>query len=135
MHQWKTIARKFFIGIVVCSIAGLGLWEAVYHNPGDRKDLRYQAWKLGIYPMDLDQATSTMVGDIFPDRLVVGKTREQLVKKFGYVTDYDQASDYVKYCYVNSPYFGKRVIILRRSNWMVVMNNGRATDLVLVKGC
>jgi len=85
--------------------------------------------------MDLDKATSTMVGDIHPDRLVVGKTKEELVKKFGYVTTLDNASEYLKYCYFNSPYYGKQVLILRSSNWMVLMKNGRAADLILVKGC
>jgi hypothetical protein len=107
----------------------------MYHGPGDRKDLRYQAWKLGLYPFDLDQATSTMVGDISPDRLVVGKTKEELIKKFGFVTPLDQASAYIKFCYFNSPYYGKQVLILRHSDWMVVMQGDRAVDLVLLKGC
>ena len=121
--------------MAVLIVTGLASWQALYHGPGDRKDLRYQMWKLGLYPMDLDQATSTMVGDIFPDRLVVGKTREELVRKFGYVTSLENSSDYIRYCYFNSPYFGTPVLILRRSNWMVLMKDGRAASLILVKGC
>ena len=123
------------IATVLLIVTGLALWQTLYHGPGDRKDLRYQAWKIGLLPMDLDKATSTMVGDIHPDRLVVGKTKEELVKKFGYVTTLDNASEYLKYCYFNSPYYGKQVLILRSSNWMVLMKNGRAADLILVKGC
>lgn len=134
-QNWKFSASRISLTLALLLIVAIGLWQAAYHGPGDRKDLRYQAWKLGIYPMNLDQATGTMVSDIWPDRLVVGKSREDLVKRFGYVTPLNQASDYVKYCYFNSPYYGKEVVILRRSNWMVVMQNGRATNLVLLKGC
>ena len=126
---------RFFLLVVLLVIVGIALWQVTYSSPGDRKDLRYQAWKLGLYPFDLDQATSTMTGDISPDRLVVGKTKEELIRKFGYVTPLEQASEYIKFCYTNSPYYGKQVLILRHSDWMVVMEDNHAVNLVLVKGC
>jgi len=135
MGKQKLRVGRIVVGTVLVLVLGLAFWQVLYHSPGDRKDLRYQAWKLGLYPMDLDEATSTMVGDIYPDRLVVGKTEEELIKKFGYVTTLENASEYVKYCYFNSPYNGKQVLILRKSDWMVLMKDGRATDLILVKGC
>jgi len=136
----KLAQRRIGIGRIVISsfligFAALAIWQALFHGAGDRKDLRYQGWKLGIYPMDLDQATSTMIGDVHPERLVVGKTKDQLIKKFGYATPIDQAPQYVKYCFFNSPYYGKQVFMLRHSNWMVLMKDGRAEQLLLVKGC
>jgi hypothetical protein len=135
MGKQRFRVGKIIVATVLVLVLGLAFWQALYHGQGDRKDLRYQAWKLGLYPMDLDGATSTMVGDIYPDRLVVGKTEEELIRKFGYVTTLEDASEYVKYCYLNSPYYGEQVLILRKSNWMVLMKDGRATDLILVKGC
>lgn len=111
------------------------MWQLTYDSPGDRKDLRYQGWKLGLYPMNTDKALSTMTHDVFPDTLVVGKTKDELIRKFGYVSTLDQASTYVRYCYFNYPHNEEQVLILRSSNWMVLMKNGRATDLLLVKGC
>jgi hypothetical protein len=131
----RITTRRISATAALVILAGLILWQIQYGHPGDRKDLRYQAWKLGLCPMDLDQAVSTMVGDIYPDKLVVGKTREELVKKFGYVSSLSQASEYVRYCYYNYPHDERQVLILRKSNWMVLMNNGRAEQLILVKGC
>jgi len=110
-------------------------WELLYHGPAEPKDLRYKAWKLGVYPMDPEKALETMVGDTFPDKLVVGKTEAELRNQFGYLTPLDRASEYVKYCYNNSDRRGQIVFALRDTNWTVVMKDGRAQELVLVKGC
>jgi hypothetical protein len=134
-QPWTMSLRKVFGVSVVLIFLGVALWEALFHGPNDTKDLRYQGWRLGIYPFSLDQATSTMILDVHRDDLVIGKTRGELVKRFGYVISLDQASDYIKYCYSNSDYRGKQVLFLRKSNWQVVMKNGRAEELVLVKGC
>jgi hypothetical protein len=130
----RVSARSLVIAICVifCAMAG---WEVMFHGSNDTKDLRYQGWKLGIFPFDLDQATSTMILDAHRDELVLGKTRADLATRFGYVTSLAEASDYIKYCYNNSDYLGKQVLFLRRSNWQVVMNDDHAVDLVLVKGC
>ena len=86
--------------------------------------------------MDLGEALATMVGDVYPDHLVVGRTRDQLVNRFGYIMNLNQTSTYNRFCYDTSPnYRGKEVLFLRSSNWMVVMHGGKATDLVLLKGC
>ena len=113
----------------------IGVWWATYPGPDDPKGFIYIGWRLGLPTMDQDRALETMVGDIHRDDLVIGKTRDELINKFGYVTTIDRASGYVKYCYTNSPYSGKQVLILRNSNWMVVMKNDRVADLVLAKGC
>jgi hypothetical protein len=85
--------------------------------------------------MPTDAALGTIVGDPRRDTLVLGKTKEQLVSKFGYVTSIDEANGYLKSCYENSPYRGASVLVIRNSNWMVVMKDGQAIDLVLAKGC
>ena len=134
IKQRLSLGRLILAGVSVV-LLGLVFWQALYHGPDEPKDLRYQAWKLGLYSMDLDKATSTMVGDIYPDRLVMGRTEAELAKRFGYVTGVENASEYVRYCYFNSPYYGKEALILRHSNWMVLMKNGRVLRLILVKGC
>ena len=58
-----------------------------------------------------------------------------VTSKFGYVSSINQASPYAKYCYENSPYWGKPVLFLRNSNWMVLMENDRAKELIRVSGC
>jgi hypothetical protein len=127
--------RRHLLTILSILALYLVVWELLYHGPAEPKDLRYMGWKLGIYPMDPGDALETMVGDTYPDKLVVGKTEAELRKKFGFVTPLERASEYVKYCYNNSDRRGQEVFMLRNSNWMVVIKNGRAQELVLVKGC
>ncbi|HTW48507.1 MAG TPA: hypothetical protein VMD92_11185 [Acidobacteriaceae bacterium] len=124
------------------TVAGLlvivfGIVAASLLFPGidDPKDIRYRAWKVGLYRLDSDQALGTMVGDPQRNELVLGKTKEQLIRKFGYVSSSEEATDYVRHCYADNPYSGKQVLVLRNSNWMVVMQNGVAADLLRVKGC
>ena len=114
---------------------GVLCWEVMFHGPADRKDLRYQAWKRGLYPFRIESALETMVADPDRDSVVVGRTAPQLANRFGYVLPINQASQYDQFCYENSPYRGQSVLILRNSNWMVLMENGRVKDLILIKGC
>jgi hypothetical protein len=127
-------SRKI-LWLVVIFVAFFGMWWATYPGPDDPKGIMYIGWRFGLPSLNPDRALGTMVGDIHRENLVIGKTKDELIRRFGYVTTVDQASEYVRYCYFNSPYYGKDVLILRYSNWMVLMDNGRAVDLVLVKGC
>jgi hypothetical protein len=130
----RTLIRFGFAAVLLMCLAII-CWQALFHGPVDRKDLRYQAWKHGLYPFRIESALETMVAD--PDRnsVVVGRTASQLASRFGYVLPINQAPQYDQFCYENSPYRGQSVLILRSSNWMVLMENGRAKDLILIKGC
>ena len=75
-----------------------------------------------------------MIGDPHRNDVVIGKTKEQLASRFGFVSSTPR-NDYVKYCYDNSQYRAKPVLFIRNSNWMVLMNDGMAEGLVLAKGC
>jgi hypothetical protein len=127
---------KILGAFILLAIIVFGGWWAKY--PGDDpKGLLYIGWRIGLPTLDPDRALGTMVGDTHKDALVIGKTKDELIRKFGYVTSLDDpSSQYVKFCYDHIDYYrGKQVLILRRSNWMVVMKDGRAVELVLVKGC
>ena len=130
----RTVLRSIFAGTILLLLAPV-TWEAHYYGPYEHKDLRYQLWKLGLYPLRIDGALETMVVDPRRDTLVLGKTKAQLVSKFGYVSSIGDSNSYMKYCYDNSPYKLGSVLVIRNSNWMVVMKDGRAIDLVLAKGC
>jgi hypothetical protein len=135
IRRWKITPGKLLIAIGALTVAFLALWQAAYPSWADPKNPQYVAWKLGILPMNLDHVMETMVGDFRSTDLVIGKTQDELIKRFGYVTSLDEASRYYKFCYSTSDYKGKQVLFLRRSNWMVVMQDGRAVGLVLMKGC
>jgi len=75
----------------------------MYPARNDPKNVRYVLWKWGVYHMDLDTATHTMIGDPGRDRLVVGKTRRELERRFGALRRPKEATPYLQACYEHSP--------------------------------
>jgi hypothetical protein len=120
------------LGLVfVVFLAG---WMIVYRSPYDPKNVGYILWKSGLYKIDLDVATETMVGDTGRFKLVIGKTPAELRRGFGFLLEPSQASQYLRGCYQSSPWKDRKVLFIRKSPWMVVFTDDKATDLVLVKG-
>jgi hypothetical protein len=136
MAESHSVARwmKILGAVILLVIVVFGGWWATYPGP-DPKGFMYIGWRLGLPTLNEDLALGSMVGDIHREDLVIGKTQDELIKRFGYLTSLDDTGGYNKFCYNNSDYKGKQVLFLRRSNWMVVMKDGKAADLVLVKGC
>ena len=128
------LSLKWFAAVVIVAISGLLGWQFLIVGPGDPKDLRYQAWKLGVYPLHVDDALGIMIEDPHRDSVVIGKTKAQIASRFGFVSS-TPGNDYVRYCYDNSPYRSMPVLFIRRSDWMVLMKDGKADGLVLAKGC
>lgn len=116
-------------------LVGLVAWMLTYPSPGDPKNIRYVLWKAGLYRMNLDTATETMIGDASRDKIVVGKTKLDLRDRFEYLLTPTDASPYLRNCHQKSPWKDRDVLFIRKSSWMVVFDNDKATNLVLVKGC
>jgi len=126
---------RFLVATVLLIMSGLALWHAIHPEPSDPKGPRYQGWKLGIYPLDPDIALDAMIADPHRDKLVMGKTKGELAKRFGYVTSIGEASKHVQLCYADSHLRGKPALVLRDSWWVIAMEDGRAIDMVYEKGC
>ena len=125
---------RWLVAATVIIVVGVAGWQFVVVGADDPRDLRYQAWKVGLYPLRIDAALNAMINDSHRDSLVVGKTSEELDRRFGSVSPVP-GNTYVKYCYENSPYRGTSVLFIRNSNWMVLMKDGVADGLLLAKGC
>jgi hypothetical protein len=110
-------------------------WALTYPSPSDPKNIEYIFWKAGLYEMNLDTATGTMIGDPNRDKLVLAKTKAQLQHRFGRLLLPADASPYLRGCYQNSPWKDRDVLFIRQSPWMIVFEGDRATELVLIKGC
>jgi len=110
-------------------------WVLTYPSSSDPKNIKYVFWKAGLYRMNPDIATETMIGDAGRDKLVIGKTKEQLRNRFGYLLTPANASQYLRTCYQNSSWKDRDVLFIRQSPWMIVFDGNKATDLVLIKGC
>lgn len=142
----KKRLRAVVTGVLGIS-AILVFYYGWYPDEGDPKNIKYILWKAGLYKLNLDLATQVMVGDRGREKLVIGKTEEQLQKKFGYLLTPDQASYYLQGCtsdppryqadppYGPSPWKGKKRLFIRSSPWMVVFDGDKASELWLIKGC
>jgi hypothetical protein len=122
------LALTFFIAIIIG-------WAVIYPSNSDPRNIKYVLWKNGLYGMNLDAATGTMIGDGSREKLVVGKTKIQLREKFGYLSTPAEVSQYLKGCYQTSAWKHKDALFVRNSPWMVIFDGDKATELVLIKGC
>ena len=129
----KPVARAVAL-VVAFSIVVVIVWTLTYPEP-DPKNIKYVLWKHGLYRMDLDTASDTMIGDASREKLVLRKTKAKLREKFGYLSTLSEASPYLRGCYQNSGWKGTDVLFIRKSPWMIVFNGDEATKLVLIKGC
>lgn len=120
--------------LLVSICAGIVLWALTYSSESDPKNIKYVLWKHDLYPMNLDTAVGTMIGDGSRAKLVVGKSKTQLQKKFGYLTSPSDAHPYMKSCYLESPWKGQDVLLIRDGPWIVLFSGEHAVDLRLCKG-
>jgi len=125
---------RILTGVFAVLFVFVAAWVLTYPD-GDPKNIKYVLWKAGLYRINLDTAAGTMIGDGGRDKLVVGKTKDQLRNKFGYLLTPADASQYLRGCYQSSDWGRKEVLFIRQSPWMVVFDGDKATDLVLIKGC
>jgi len=131
------VTKSWYVGIAVTILIPcllVGLWAATYPGYYDSKNVHYVLWKWGLVSIDLDRALSIMTHDN-SGPLVIGKSEDELRKRFGYLRSLDEARPYLRGCYRKSDWDGKTVMFLRGSEYMVVFRNNKVTDLVLVKGC
>ena len=76
-----------------------------------------------------------MIGDRNREKLVIGKTKDQLRARFGYLLLPSQAGPYMQACYVESAWKeNANVLLLRAGPWIVKFDGDKATDLMLCKG-
>lgn len=129
----QSLARAGILILVLLSTTVL-VWRLTYPSESDPKNIKYVLWKHGLYPMDPDRAMTAMVGDIGRDKVVLGKNKTQLQKRFGYLKAPADASPYMKSCYLESPWKGRDVLLIRDGPWMVLFSSERTVDLSLCKG-
>jgi hypothetical protein len=124
------------------SCSGFFYWVTSYPDGGDPKNIDYVLWKHHLNRnMNLDDAVAGMTHDTWAVRLVRGMTKDQLKERFGYIREFRDARPYLQMCAstdaadeIGMHPQNENVVYLRDSDWMVVMRNGRAADLVLCKG-
>jgi hypothetical protein len=112
------------------------VWRALYPDADDPKNIDYVLWKNGMNRnINLDIALRAMAHDS-PGRKVVGLSREELERKFGYVRTLGSRSR-LGSCYswevIRNPQ-ASEVVSLRDSFLIVALENGKAIELIDCKG-
>ena len=135
MNVQKIRPTALILAAASCLIL-VGGWIGMYPKESDPKNLHYVLWKRGLYPLDPNVALDTMVGDADQSKLVIGKSKNELAAKFGFLTPIQSASQYDQIAYQGLPIDRSKheVFVLRNSTWLVILTNGVASDLILVKG-
>lgn len=132
----------FALGVLL-SLASFLFWVTAYPEDYDPKNIDYVLWKHGLNEnMNLDHAVGGMTHDTWAVRLVSGLTVDQLRSRFGFVRTLKEARPYDQLCYTQPSAIGqngvhvesKDVLFLRNSDWMVILDQGKAVGLVLCKG-
>jgi hypothetical protein len=132
-----TIERRWLIILIVACIPSLLLagWAALHNGYYDPKNIAFVLWRHDLWKIDKDRALSIMTHASNPDSLVVGKTRSEIMDKFGPLTPMADASAYVRSCVSKEELTSGNSMMLRHSEWMVTFSGDRAIRLTLVKGC
>jgi hypothetical protein len=127
---------------ILFSYAYFHYQETSYPDGFDPKNIAYVLWKKGQNRnVNLDDAVAAMTHDTWAVRLVEGQTVDELKARFGFVRTLNEARPYLQLCYTSGAVgehgivaSGKQVLFLRDSAWMVILDKGKAVDLVLCKG-
>jgi len=122
----------FAIGIIIAAGAALGAWF-VTSDRGDSNGPRYLLWKFGVLPFDPSVVYPAMVGDRQRKELVVGLSISDLERRFGRLRTRAESTAYQKY-YCDRFFMNQQILWLGDSPWLIVLDNGRALELHLMKG-
>jgi hypothetical protein len=132
-----SFARRLMFGLAIACLFLLlifGIWIAVSPGRDNASGPLYVLWKAGAFPFDSSVVYPSMVGDIHRDALVVGLDVSELERRFGRLRTRAEATpDYQKH-YSDRFYLDKEIRWLDDSPWLVILENGRAKELHLMKG-
>ena len=137
---WKTASALSLVALgMLLSFGIFAAWVELYPEDQDPKNIDYVLWTHGLNQnMNLDHAIAGMTDDRRPVRLVTGMSKEQLKKRFGYIHTLEETPN-LSGCYPATGGLGRwgdgtEAAFLRNGPWMVILDKGKAVDLVLCKG-
>jgi hypothetical protein len=112
----------------------VGGWICAYPYANDPKSLGYLLWKLGLYNISIEDAVCAMIGDASREDIIIGKTKNEIEKRFGGLIASQTLPDYLfnQHNLLKLP--SDEICLIRDSPWIILFRNGKAANLILVKG-
>jgi hypothetical protein len=127
---------------VMLSCGFFMFWVTQYPTDYDPKNIDYVLWTHRLNQnMNLDDALEGMTHDTWAFGSFGDRAGSNIRSRFGYIRELREATPYLQLC--NTPPAtgqlgvhpqGREVVFLRDSPWMVILDHGKAVDLVLCKG-
>jgi hypothetical protein len=121
------------IAAVGAMLVLFGAWIVLF-RPDDPKSLQYFLWKADLYEMNRGDMLRAFYSDGHRGDLVLGKSEEQLTKRFGRLASSDKMMGDLKAFAQNFRLKGHKVRFINGTAWMIVFDDDRAVSLLLVKG-
>jgi len=131
MRRWIAIALSVPVALAVLYVL---FWWAWYPQ-NDGRSLRYTLWRAELLPMDLDTAVAAFFSDPYRREFVLGHSEAQLRARFGTLLTPHEAGPMLETCWRDSSWHSDKTLFIRKSWFMLVFDDGVATDLVLMKPC
>ncbi|MDP9050870.1 MAG: hypothetical protein M3O31_09155 [Acidobacteriota bacterium] len=107
-------------------------WEALYPDRYDPKNIHYVLWKWHLAPIDLDRAVSTMHHDQWSERMILGKSEDEVTRRFGYLLPPEKAPSCFRAASSGVAPPGDEAFFLRKSDYLVIFHNRVAVNVVLL---
>jgi len=115
------------------------MWAEMYPSPADPKSIQYVLWKADIYRVeayksDNSAVSEAMVLDRHRDDLILGKSEQELSKRFGRLARPDEMSPEFRDFAHDARWKGMKIRYIKGTAWLIAFDHEKAVDLLLVKG-
>jgi len=127
---WLLIA----FGLVAALPATLGLWVALAPGSDNVHGPRYVLWKAGLLSFNADVVYQAMVADHDREALVLGLSVGELQERFDHLRARAGATADYQQQFSDRLYLDHDILWLGDSPWLVILKNGRAAELLVMKG-
>jgi hypothetical protein len=128
---------RYILVLIAVAVIVAALYVFLFHidlPPSDHNSIPYILWRHGYSTMNEKHAVEVMLEDQNRNDLVVGKTQSELAQRFTLITP-AQALPYYRRCYEASAWKGHKALFIKSTPWLIVFNDDKAVELLLVKGC
>ncbi|HRH41156.1 MAG TPA: hypothetical protein PKY82_05885 [Pyrinomonadaceae bacterium] len=122
--------KLLLFSIALFSFAFCGIFTHFY-NRTDDLSLRYNLWKIGLYPYPSDHIANAIIADRNGEKLIRGKTKEQIKQIFPTAHE-DSRNEYQKM--YEKELVDNEYLWLGDMGVVIILENGVGKEISIMKG-